>query len=44
MIVGNLGLQEILLLACDDGDVLAFYVHKVTDAITSGVPGATVKP
>ena len=28
MIVGNLGSKEVLLLCCDDGDVMAFYTDK----------------
>lgn len=29
IIVGNLGEYEILLIACDDGDVLAYYTHVI---------------
>ncbi|KAG9248543.1 hypothetical protein BJ878DRAFT_487815 [Calycina marina] len=35
MLVGNLGTQEILLVCCDDGDVLAYYTHYFDWAITS---------
>jgi len=31
--VGNLGQFEILLIACDDGDVLAFYTHQLRNEI-----------
>lgn len=33
MIVGNLGDLEIILVACDDGDILAFYTHKFQDEL-----------
>lgn len=36
MIVGNLGNLEILLLACDDGDIIAYYTHNIQAAIGSG--------
>lgn len=29
MIVGNLGEHEILLMGCDDGDVLAYYTDTI---------------
>ncbi|KAI1172816.1 hypothetical protein F4777DRAFT_560282 [Nemania sp. FL0916] len=33
MVLGNLGEEEILLFACDDGDVLAYYTHQVEHAL-----------
>lgn len=29
LIVGDLGNEEILLVACDDGDVMGFHVHRI---------------
>lgn len=29
LIVGNLGLLEVVLIAFDDGDVMAFYAHEL---------------
>jgi hypothetical protein len=29
--IGNLGDFEILLIACDDGDVIAYYTHSKND-------------
>lgn len=29
MKIGDLGNLEILLMACDDGDVIAFYTHLI---------------
>lgn len=31
--VGNLGSHEVLLIACDDGDVLAYYTHIFPEEI-----------
>jgi hypothetical protein len=33
--VGNLGSLEVLLIACDDGDVLAYYTHILQNEIDS---------
>ena len=35
IIIGNLGSLEVLLLACDDGDVLAYYTHAIHHAFVS---------
>jgi hypothetical protein len=35
IIVGNLGVLEIVLMACDDGDVIAYYTHTIQAAIKS---------
>ncbi|KAI0196895.1 hypothetical protein F4808DRAFT_303858 [Astrocystis sublimbata] len=44
MIIGDLGDMEILLFACDDGDVLAYYTSHIENALTlssnSHVPGS----
>lgn len=29
MKVGNFGNLEIILMACDDGDIMAFYTHQI---------------
>lgn len=48
--VGNLGNLEILLIACDDGDVLAFYTHLLQnevgsrDSHTSQAPSSNIVP
>jgi hypothetical protein len=44
MLVGDLGSQEILLLACDDGDIIAFYVHRITTCMKSEANPSTIKP
>ena len=31
--LGNLGDFEILLMACDDGDVIAYYTHRKDDRV-----------
>jgi len=31
--VGNLGFLEVLLIACDDGDVLAYYTHTLLEEL-----------
>jgi hypothetical protein len=35
MLIGNLGTHEVLLLGCDDGDVLAYYTHSISFAVLS---------
>lgn len=46
--IGNLGNYEILLMSCDDGDVLAYYTHMLKDevdryrAVRPGLYGSTV--
>jgi hypothetical protein len=35
LLVGQLGLEEIILCACDDGDVYAYYVRAIFSAIRS---------
>ncbi|KAM7205818.1 hypothetical protein V8F20_003051 [Naviculisporaceae sp. PSN 640] len=49
MLVGNLGKLEVILLAYDDGDVVAYYTHTIVSAILTnleqtvgglGIPGA----
>jgi hypothetical protein len=44
MLVGDLGSHEILLVACDDGDVIAFYVHTIMSCIKAESAADTVKP
>jgi hypothetical protein len=44
MIIANLGTLEILLLACDDGDVLAYYTHIIEAAIESERTRREIKP
>jgi hypothetical protein len=48
LITGNLGTYEIILLACDDGDVIAYYVHTIAALIKSRglsrLETAVVKP
>ena len=45
LIVGNLGGLEILLLACDDGDILAYYTHTIQAAIESkNEPHRDIRP
>lgn len=44
MVVGDLGSQEILLLACDDGDIIAYYVHSIITCMKSGAKPSTIKP
>lgn len=31
MIIGNLGSYEVLLMVCDDGDIIAYYTHQLHD-------------
>jgi vacuolar-type H+-ATPase subunit C/Vma6 len=33
MILGNLGNYEVLLMACDDGDVIAYYIHLLENEV-----------
>lgn len=33
MKVGNLGDLEIILMACDDGDIIAFYTHQIRNEL-----------
>jgi len=48
MILGNLGNYEVLLMACDDGDVLAYYTHLLENevnenrAVQDGLESSTV--
>lgn len=35
MLVGDLGILEVLLMGCDDGDVLVYYTHNILTAIES---------
>jgi len=35
MIISDLGSHEILLMAFDDGDVIAYYTHAIIAAIES---------
>jgi hypothetical protein len=44
MLVGSLGSQEILLMACDDGDIIAFFVSTIVTSLESGNASKTVKP
>lgn len=48
MIIGNLGTHEILLMSCDDGDVLAYYTHVIGGFLDSrengGHGGASIAP
>ena len=45
LIVGNLGKLEILLLSCDDGDVLAYYIHTIQAAVESkNEPHRDIRP
>lgn len=44
ILVGDLGSQEILLVACDDGDILAFYTHHMISGIIRGARGDIIKP
>lgn len=32
--IGDFGNLEILLMACDDGDIIAFYVHDIMNCVT----------
>ncbi|KAI9843785.1 MAG: hypothetical protein M1838_002472 [Thelocarpon superellum] len=44
--VGDLGKEEILLCACDDGDVLGYYTRAIADAVDRDgepIPGAHVE-
>lgn len=38
MIIGDLGNLEIVLVACDDGDVLAFYVKGISWEMATSSP------
>lgn len=31
LVIGHLGDHEILLMGCDDGDVIAFYTHLIME-------------
>lgn len=55
MVIGKLGDHEILLLACDDGDVIAYYTHLLMQdyedyksskngAINDNTPFCTISP
>jgi hypothetical protein len=44
MLVGNLGTHEILLMACDDGDIIAYYTHAIIAGITSETRTESIKP
>jgi hypothetical protein len=33
MIIGNLGTHEVLLMGCDDGDVLGYYTHPIASIV-----------
>jgi hypothetical protein len=33
LIIGNLGDDEIVLVSCDDGDVLAYYTNVINEAV-----------
>jgi hypothetical protein len=44
VLVGNLGSQEILLVACDDGDIIAFYVRNIMACLASDIAPKTVRP
>jgi hypothetical protein len=43
MIIGNLGCFEVLFMGCDDGDVLAYYVHVLAHHTTE-LPAAVTTP
>ncbi|KAH8586312.1 hypothetical protein B0O99DRAFT_73683 [Bisporella sp. PMI_857] len=36
MMIGNLGTHEIILMACDDGDIIAYYTHVINTKIVKG--------
>lgn len=38
IICGNLGSEEIILLSCDDGDVVAFYTSVIWNQIKAADP------
>lgn len=42
--VGNLGTYEILLICCDDGDVLAFYTRVISAMLDLKDFGSKWKP
>jgi len=44
ILVGDLGSKEILLVACDDGDILAFYIHQIITSIIKCETGKNNKP
>lgn len=44
MIVGDLGSQEILLIACDDGDIIGFYVRNIMSCLASDIVPKTIQP
>jgi hypothetical protein len=33
LIIGNLGDEEIVLVSCDDGDVLAYHTNVISDVV-----------
>ena len=41
LIIGNLGIEEILLVACDDGDIIAFMVRSICRAAQLNNEGIT---
>jgi hypothetical protein len=42
IMVGNLGTHEILLMCCDDGDVLAYYTRTISSLVQCKDPGNAV--
>jgi hypothetical protein len=42
--IGNLGNLEVLLIACDDGDVIAYYTHVLPEEIRSRDPRIAQAP
>ncbi|KAG0650989.1 hypothetical protein D0Z07_2527 [Hyphodiscus hymeniophilus] len=44
IITGNLGALELLLVACDDGDILAYYTHSILAAIKTPGTQSSLRP
>ena len=43
MIIGTLGTHEVLLMACDDGDVLAYYVSSFATRLAMDSKGGAIR-
>lgn len=39
LIIGNLGTHEVVLMSCDDGDILAYYTHIIATKLTMMLRG-----